>query len=94
MGDGKYEADVAAVHEAVDSIPGLVVNGRITNINLYLSSLMSGLGQKGYCVTYGGPADEIGVKKDTNTFSEQYDVIIGDNQSGYFLAAVCKPARF
>ena len=48
----------------------------------------------GLCSVTGGPADEVGVKN-SNSFSEQFDIVFGNGTvrtGGH--AVTCRPARF
>lgn len=95
--EGREDNYLEAVEEAIaftrTDKPSLFDGNRIVNTDAYRMAVVTYLRLHGYCAALGGPEDEIAVKQ-TNDFSEQYDIIIGDNQIGAFQAVVCKPARF
>lgn len=67
-------------------------DGRV-NEDDYVSYLVWRLQQKGYCVTRGGPGDEIGIKA-SNAESFQYDVHLSNGRPRlYGYTAYCSPAR-
>ena len=68
-------------------------DGRVSE-DLYVDELVRRLKARGFCVTRGGPSDEVGLKFN-NSESFQYDVHLGNGRprlSGY--TAYCSPAKF
>jgi hypothetical protein len=102
--EGRYYNDVqAAVDQIQKDRPELfdftdTAKGtdwpRLKDLNAYLDGVVEILRQKGYCAITG---EEIGVKKDTNEFNEQYDIEL----SGQYIRSgpgmyrsTCYPAAF
>jgi hypothetical protein len=100
----QYREDVlAAINQVLEQHPELfdlsdVSAGNrwpsITNMTAYENSVISTLTAKGYCVKNDG--EQIAIKKDTNEFSENYDINFQDKyirlgdgifQSACYLAA-------
>jgi hypothetical protein len=95
--DGVYQADVIVAKDIVEATGLYTRDGSVTDRVGFLTSVAAELQKMGYCAEASGSLDEVAVKKDTNTFNEQYDLIEGDWESGkitLFLASTCRPARF
>jgi hypothetical protein len=80
------------VERAIDKIlqerPELFNGDRPKDDNAYIQGVAKILERDfGYCAKQGGPEDEVGVKN-SNGFSEQYDIL----RFGY--TVTCRPARF
>jgi hypothetical protein len=75
--------------------PQLFAGNRVLNEDAFVQAVAQTLEQRfGVCARQGGPSDEVGVKN-SNTFSEQYDIVFGDGSvrtGGY--TVTCRPARF
>jgi hypothetical protein len=77
-GDG-YRIDVAREREYTATLAGVIVQR------------YGGL--LGICATPGGPNDEVGVKN-SNGYSEQYDVVVSNGKIWANKTVKCRPARF
>ena len=86
---------VAEAQTAVRALhPELFSGGRIVNDGDYAERVAEQLRQMGLCAATGPPPDEVAVK-DSNDFSEQYDIVLGSTQEPWTAhAATCRPARF
>jgi hypothetical protein len=75
--------------------PQLFSGNRVLNEDAFVQAVAQTLVQRfSLCATQGGPADEVGVKN-SNSFSEQYDIVFGNGTvrtDGY--TVTCRPARF
>jgi hypothetical protein len=101
---GRYYNDVQAAVDQIqkdkpelfdftDTAPA-TNNPRLKDLNAYLEGVVEILRQKGYCAITG---EEIGVKKDTNDFNEQYDIELSGQyvRSGPGMyRSSCYPAAF
>lgn len=84
------------VQQAVDDVlreHGWIPSVPLTNPGLFIALVMEKVDNAGYCVTHGGPSDEIGVKLD-NSYSEQFDIVNRNGTAQVHHAASCTPARF
>ena len=93
----RYSQEVNAAVQAVLARPGQQFDdGRVTNEDNFMAAVIEELQAQGFCVTRGGPEDEIGVKRDQE-WSEQYDLLVGSSTPRHPAAnytVACKPARF
>lgn len=94
----KFQAQVRAAQERVAVLrPDLFTSpGHVSEANNkpYAEAVAKILREEfGLCATQGHPAEEVGVK-DSNSFSEQYDLISGAGIVHLFQAVTCRPARF
>jgi hypothetical protein len=92
-----------AVVDAINLVererPELFSGDRIADVQGFIDAVCEEIENQGLCCTQGPPHEEIGVK-DSNNFSEQYDIVLGNpvdgegfvNPHGYVLT--CRPARF
>lgn len=89
---------VGAVDAAIARVrrerPDLVDGDRVRDEDGFVQAVARALEQTGLCARQGGPADEVGVKN-SNSFSEQYDIVFGNGtvRSGGY-TVTCRPARF
>ena len=84
----------AAINSVRVKKPELFRNERVLDFDGYMESVVEELRLLGVCATRGGPEDEVGVKN-TNDFSEQYDIHLSTGRIRYSGQTVtCKPARF
>ena len=86
---------VAVAQDAVRALhPELFSGSRIVNDGDYAERVAEQLRTMGLCAAVGPPPDEVAVK-DSNDFSEQYDIVLGSTQEPWTAhAATCRPARF
>jgi hypothetical protein len=71
---------------------GFVLNGRVQSPEIYTAEVARILRANGYCAV--GDKDEVLVKN-TNVFSEHYDLVIGgSNEVWQRMVAKCSPAFF
>jgi hypothetical protein len=95
----RAQAFAAQVDAAITQIqrdrPSLFDGQRVRDANAYVQGVAQILEQRfGLCSRQGGPEDEVGVKN-SNSFSEQYDILFGNGtirRNGY--TVTCRPARF
>jgi hypothetical protein len=96
-----YERDVQAAVD-IARVGRLRPDGRVLNEDEFVLAVMNGLRSLGYAVVRGGPEDEVGVKR-TNSYSEQYDLLVGHQVvDAEFLPRFpaanhtvnCRPSRF
>jgi hypothetical protein len=93
------QAFAADVETAIDRLlrerPDLFNDDRPKNHDEYVQSVAKILERDfGYCSRQGGPEDEIGVKN-SNGFSEQYDILLSNGRIRRFgYTVTCRPARF
>jgi hypothetical protein len=60
----------------------------------YVAGVVQGMGRRGYCALYDG--EELAVKN-TNDFSDQFDILTADNRvrsGSESYRATCRPAWF
>ena len=85
----------AAITQLQRDRPSLFSGERVLDANAYVQGVAQVLEQRyGLCARQGGPEDEVGVKN-SNSFSEQYDILFGNGtirHNGY--TVTCRPARF
>jgi hypothetical protein len=87
------------VERAIDKIlqerPELFNGDRPKDDNAYIQGVAKILERDfGYCAKQGGPEDEVGVKN-SNGFSEQYDILLSNGRIRRFgYTVTCRPARF
>jgi hypothetical protein len=85
----------AAITQIQRERPTLFDGERVRDANAYVQGVAQILERSfGLCSRQGGPEDEVGVKN-TNSFSEQYDILYGNGtirRGGY--TVTCRPARF
>jgi hypothetical protein len=103
--EGKYYLDVeAAIKQVQQEKPELfdfsqrapgTDNPKVLNLEAYHQAVADVLTKKGYCALAG--TEEIGLKKGSNAFSEQYDINVADQyvRTGPSIYRVsCYPAAF
>lgn len=81
---------LAAQSEAAQN--GFVENGKVKDEIAYTTEVSRLIRLKGFC-SINGLADEVWVK-DSNGFSEHYDVVISTGDVWTHYAARCAPAKF
>ena len=90
---------VSQVDQAIEQIkrerPDLLDGQRVRDEDAYVQAVARILEQRfGLCAKQGGPSDEVGVKN-SNSFSEQYDIVLGNgNARPAGQTVTCRPARF
>lgn len=103
--EGKYYGDVeAAISQVLKEKPELFdftdINPgsdfvAIKNLDAYNKAMVDAMTAKGYCAKHDG--EELALKKGSNTFSEQYDVDLGEKYirrgTGIYRVS-CYPAAF
>lgn len=67
-------------------------SGKVRNELEYTRAVIANIRKLGYC-SDSKLADEVWVK-DSNTFSEHYDIVTGDGYIWNHYAARCAPAKF
>ena len=103
--EGQYYLEVeAAIKQLMKDKPELfdfgqnapgTDNPKVTNLEAYHQGVADILTKKGYCALAG--TEEVGVKKGSNAFSEQYDINVADQyvRTGPSIYRVsCYPAAF
>ena len=102
---GRYFGDVtSAIEQVLKEKPELFNYGdtaqgtglpSVNNLSAYHAAVVDVLVKKGYCAKDDG--EELALKQGSNTFSEQYDINVGDKYvrmgSGIYRAS-CYPATF
>lgn len=73
--------------------PDLFDGSRIRNEDAYVQEVARVLRTMGLCAAQGGPRDEVAVKN-TNTFNDQYDIVLSTLETWTSYQVTCRPARF
>ncbi len=96
---GGNKSFAGPVRDAIDTVrreqPELFKSGDgVKDLDGFVNGVVKELREMGLCAVRGGPPDEVGVKE-TNEFSEQYDIHTSDRKVRYGgLTVTCRPPRF
>ena len=91
--EAQYRDAVSAAQDTAAQNGFVTESGKVVGERRYTDEVVRILISRGYCATNGLP-DEVWVKKDTNAFSEHYDIVTSSNDVWQHFAAKCRPAHF
>lgn len=89
----QYRDAVTAAQDTAAKNGFVTESGKVVGERRYTDEVVRILISRGYCATNGLP-DEVWVKRDTNAFSEHYDIVTSSNDVWQHFAAKCRPAHF
>ena len=75
-----------------ERLPGTQDGYKIINESLYVSAVLKKIRAKGFCATSDG--DEFSVKRGTNSFSENHDLVKAEGYSIRLYVVTCRDAQF
>jgi hypothetical protein len=84
--------DVPRVFDFGDRIGGTTYGYRIIDDDAYVDGMLEQLRERGLCASFDG--EEFNVKRDTNIFSENYDMTKQDGFAIRIYNATCRDASF
>lgn len=89
-----FQAQVeAAQAEVFRNRPDLFAGNVVRSEDAYVQEVARVLRTRGLCAAQGGPKDEVAVKT-SNSWNDQYDIVLSSGLTWTSYAVTCRPARF